>query len=184
MWTDEQTRPINPPASAVAGLFLEPTRVLGIEGPRVRVALPGRDVWAWLAVAGVYRPETGDLVLTVGHGGQHYVIGVLEATGSACLTFPGDVRLLAPHGRIHLTSAEGIHLEAPAVEVSAGRFELAARDVFQRLTNLYQSVGDLLQIRAGRSRTVIEGTAQSDAERTVIRSVKDTTIDGEQIRLG
>lgn len=184
MWTDEQVMHKATATAALPGLFLEPTEVRGIEGPRVRVALPDREVWALLAVAGVYRPQAGDRVLTVGNGGEYYVIGVLEATGSACLTFPGDVRLLAPNGRIHLTSGDGIHLDAPEVEINAGRFELAARDVFHRLTNLYQWVGDLLQIRAGRSRTVVEGTAQADAERTVIRSVKDTTIDGEQIRLG
>ena len=94
-----------------------------------------------------------------------------------CLTFPGDVRLLAPNGRIHLTSGEGIHLDAPEVGVTTGRFELAAREAFQRLTNLYQWVGDLLQVRAGRSRTVVEGTAHAEAERTLIRSVKETTID-------
>lgn len=170
--------------------FLGPTAVLGTEGPRVRVALPDREVWATTAVAGVYQPRPGDRVLTIGHAtegreAQYYVIGVLEtASDTATLTFPGDVRLLAPQGRIHLVAGEGVHIDAPETTITTGRFELAARDAFQRLTNLYQWVGDLLQTRAGRSRTVVEGTAHHDAERTVIRSVKDTTIDGEQIRLG
>ena len=189
MWTEAETMRgeagRSDATAALAGAtFLGPTRVCGVEGPRVRVALPDREIWALLAVAALYRPQTGDQVLTIGHAGQYYVIGVLESSASTCLTFPGDVRLLAPNGRIHLTSGEGIHLDAPEVGVTTGRFELAAREAFQRLTNLYQWVGDLLQVRAGRSRTVVEGTAHAEAERTLIRSVKETTIDGEQIRLG
>lgn len=184
MLTEERVRPNEATSPSLSGLLLEPTEVTGTEGQRVRVALADREVWALLAVAGVYRPEAGDRVLTVGHGGHFYVIGVIESHGSSVLTFPGDVRLLAPNGRIHLTAGDGIHLDAPEVEVNTGRFTLAARDAFQRLTNLYQWVGDLLHVRAGRSRTMVDGTAQADAGRTVIRSVQDTTIDGEQIRLG
>lgn len=170
--------------------FLGPASVLGTEGPRVRLALPDREAWALTAVAGLYRPRVGDRVLAIAHAAagadpEYYVIGVLEsASDTATLTFPGDVRLLAPQGRIHLAAGQGVHIDAPETTITTGRFELAAREAFQRLTNLYQWVGELLQVRAGRSRTVVTGTAQHDAERTVIRSEKDTTIDGEQIRLG
>jgi hypothetical protein len=54
----------------------------------------------------------------------------------------------------------------------------------QRLENAFQWVKDLLQVRAGRSRAVVDGTHHQLAERTFIRSEKETKVDGEKIYLG
>lgn len=172
-----------------ATTFLAPTRVVGTEGGRIRVALPDRHVWARLAIPYLYQAAVGDEVLTIGRpteeGGEaFFVIGVLESAGPARLTVPADFTLSAPHGAIRLDSGEAVALEAPRVELRAGAIEMVARSLTQRLENAYQWVRELFHLDAGRSRSVIAGASYHQAERTVIKAEKDVSIDGDKILLG
>lgn len=168
------------------GLHLGPATVSRASGRRVLVRRAGgeADEWAELALASPYQPVAGDVVLVVAQEERAYVIGVLQGRGPSVLAFPGDVTISAPKGAVHLDAAKGVTLSAPAVEIRAEAIEMEATTLTQRIESAFQWVKDLLQIRAGRLRSVVEGSAHQMAERTFIRSEKETKVDGEKIYLG
>lgn len=167
-------------------LYLGPATVSRTLGKRALVRRPESPLeqWADLALAFPYQPAPGDLVLVAAQEERTYVIGVLNGRGPTLLPFPGDLTLSAPDGRIRLQSGQGVSLEAPTIELSADKVELESRSFVQRLESAYLWVKDLVQVRAGRSRTVVDGALHQTAERTLIRSERETKIDGEQIQLG
>jgi len=168
------------------GLHLGPATVGRAVGRRVQLRRAGQDAdeWAELALAFPYQPAPGDVVLVVAQDERAYVIGVLQGRGPSVLAFPGDVTLSAPKGALHLDAANGVTMTAPTVEMRAEKIELEATTLTQRIDSAFQWVKDLLQVRAGRSRTVVDGTSHQLAERTFIRSEKETKVDGEKIYLG
>jgi len=168
------------------GLRLGPATVSRSVGRRVQLRREGQDAedWAELALAFPYQPVPGDVVLVVAQEERAYVIGLLHGGGPSVFAFPADVLLSAPNGAIRLDAAKGVTVNAPAVEMRAETIELEARTMTQRIESAFQWVKDLLQVRAGRSRTVVDGTAHQLAERTFIRSEKETKVDGEKIYLG
>jgi hypothetical protein len=168
------------------GLYLGPATVTRALGRKALVRRPEgiEETWAELALAYPYQPAPGDLVLVVAQEERSYVIGVLQGRGPSVLSFPGDVTLSAPQGSLHLDAGKTVTLSAPEVEVRAETVDLEAKTMSQRLENAYQWVKDLLQVRAGRSRAVVDGTHHQLAERTFIRSEKETKVDGEKIYLG
>jgi hypothetical protein len=168
------------------GLYLGPATVTRALGRRALVRRPERieESWAELALAFPYQPAPGDLVLVAAQEERSYVIGVLQGRGPSVLSFPGDVTLSAPQGSIQLDAGKTLALSAPEVEIRAERVDVEAKTMSQRLENAFQWVKDLLQVRAGRSRAVVDGTHHQLAERTFIRSEKETKVDGEKIYLG
>jgi hypothetical protein len=167
------------------GLHLGPATVSRTAGRRVQLRREGQEAeeWAELALAFPYQPAPGDVVLVVAQE-RAYVIGVLQGRGPSVLAFPGDVTLSAPKGAVHIDAAKGVTVNAPAVEMRAETIEFEATTLTQRIESAFQWVKDLLQVRAGRSRTVVDGTSHQLAERTFIRSEKETKVDGEKIYLG
>ncbi len=163
---------------------LGPAIVRGGEGPHLRVTLAGRETWAELALALPYRPEAGDRVLVIGQEGRHYVIGVLQASGPARWSFPGDVEIAAPQGTLTVSAGRGVTVKGPRVTLRGERIEAVARTVVQQCANAYQRVRELMQVRAGRSRTLVEGSSIQKAERTWVLSSRETKIDGSQVLLG
>jgi len=168
------------------GLRLGPAVVSRAAGRRVllRRADSAADEWAELALAFPYQPSAGDVVLAVSQEDRSYVIGVLQGRGPSVFAFPGDVVLSAPQGAMRFDAGKGVSMTAPSVELRADTIELEARTLTQRIESAYHWVKDLLQVRAGRTRTVVEGTSHHLAERTFIRSEKETKVDGEKIYLG
>ena len=168
------------------GLHLGPATVVRAVGRRVQLRRDGQEAeeCAELALAFPYQPAAGDVVLVVAQEERAYVIGVLQGRGPSVLAFPGDVTLSAPRGSIQLDAAKGVAVNAPAVEMRAETIELEAKTLTQRVESAFQWVKDLLQVRAGRSRTVVDGTSHQLAERTFIRSEKEVKVDGEKIYLG
>ena len=168
------------------GLHLGPATVSRAAGRRVQLRREGQEAeeWADLALAFPYQPAPGDVVLVVAQEERAYVIGVLQGKGPSVLAFPGDVTLSAPRGAVHIDAAKGVTVNAPSVEMRAETIELEATTLTQRIESAFHWVKDLLQVRAGRSRTVVDGTSHQLAERTFIRSEKETKVDGEKIYLG
>jgi hypothetical protein len=168
------------------GLRLGPATVVRVSGRRVllRRSDDALEEWAELALASAYLPVPDDVVLAVGQDDRVYVIGVLQGRGPSVMAFPGDVTISAPQGAVRLDAGKGVTLSAPSIELQAGEIEVDAKTWTQRLETAYQWVKDLLQVRAGRSRTVVDGTAHQMAERTYIRSEKEVKVDGEKIYLG
>lgn len=168
------------------GLRLGPATVRRVSGRRLllRRADDAAEEWAELALAFPYLPVPDDVVLAVGQDDRVYVIGVLQGRGPSVMTFPGDVTLSAPQGAVRIDAGKGVTMSAPAIEMRADEVEIEAKTLSQRIESAYQWVKDLLQVRAGRTRTVVDGTAHQLAERTFIRSEKETKVDGEKIYLG
>jgi len=168
------------------GLYLGPATVCRAVGKRVQLRRPEHpaEEWADLALAFAYQPAPGDVVLVAAQEDRVYVIGILQGRGPSVMTFPGDVTLCAPQGSIHLDAAAGVTTTAPSVEIRADSLEIEARSLVQRFENAFQWVRDLFETKSGRSRIVTEGTHLQMAERTFIRSEKESKIDGEKIYLG
>jgi hypothetical protein len=168
------------------GLRLGPAVVARSAGRRVQVRRADSAVeeWAELALAFPYQPAAGDVVLAVSQDERVYVIGVLQGRGPSVFAFPGDVVLSAPQGAMSFDAGKGVRMSAPSIELHGGSIELEAKTLTQRIESAYHWVKDLLQVRAGRSRTVVEGSSHQLAERTFIRSEKETKVDGEKIYLG
>lgn len=168
------------------GLYLGPATVCRATGRRVQLRRPeqAREEWAELALAFPYQPIAGDVVLVAAQEERVYVIGVLQGRGPSVLAFPGDVTLSAPQGSIHFDAAKAVTTTAPAVEVRADSMDIEAKSLVQRFGSAFQWVKDLFETKSGRTRIVTEGTHLQIAERTFIRSEKESKIDGEKIYLG
>jgi hypothetical protein len=164
--------------------FLGAAKVLDVLDSRVALEMPDRKVWATVALAGLYRPVSGDVVLAIGGEGGYYVIGVLSASGPTVITSNGDLSLLAANGSIHLVSTKGISARSPAMRFHAGRLEFVARSAFERFNTAYSWIKDNLQLRTGRMRTSVKESYHLGADRIVQKARKDVTIDGDSINLG
>jgi len=167
-----------------ATTYLGPARVLGIGGGRAKIAVNNAEVWAVVALNGLYQPAVGDLVLAIAGGRDWYVIGVIDGHGMTALTAPGDIAIRAPRGRIQLTAAKGVTLRSPEVTVQAGRLELNARSVFERFTDATRWVRDAFHLRAGRLRSQVEGDYDLRADRITEVAENAVKIDGSKIHLG
>jgi Protein of unknown function (DUF3540) len=163
--------------------YLGQATVLRIESERVLLALPYGDAWARSALAYPYHPALGDVVLVVGDEDAAYIIGVLSGTGRTVLVVEGDLELRSS-GRMKLTSEECVEIESPHILVKADKLETFARTVFERAVSSYRWVKEVLQLQAGRTRTLVDGHATLQAERITQQAEKDVKIDGRQVYLG
>lgn len=165
--------------------YLGPAEVLAVEPHRVHLKLPTAGaVWAQLALAFSYEPQTGDQLLVIGNADGHYVIGVLQGRGTARMTFPGDVELRSTGGSVRVAAAEGVEIEAPQVALRARRVQLFARSMVEQLGNLYQTVTEVLNVRAGAAHTMVEGTSYTQAKRATLLTENEVNINGKKINLG
>ncbi len=169
--TDETTR-------------LGPAHVTGAEGGRVRALFEGGEIEAVNALAFPWTPRAGDVVLVISQEDAHFIIGVLHTQGDFTFNFPAGVTFRAPRGAMNFHSGESVDLHAPEVRVTAGNLTFLAGKLTEKVTSAFRWVKDLVQLKAGRSRTVIEGTSHERAQRRVIRADKDVRVNGERIHLG
>jgi hypothetical protein len=63
-------------------------------------------------------------------------------------------------------------------------YELVADRLVERSRNSVREVAELLQTSAGRARHLVRTTFSLRSRRSVLRSKKDTSIDGKRILLG
>jgi Protein of unknown function (DUF3540) len=73
---------------------------------------------------------------------------------------------------------------AESLVTNVARYELTAEEVVTTASRLMHQVSDLVQTRAGRIRTLVQGAHSLYAERHAIVSEGDTSIDGKRIHLG
>src|SRR5690606_304696 len=78
----------------------------------------------------------------------------------------------------HIASA------AESLVVNVERYEITAERIVEQARHAARNVSDLLLTRAGRGRTLVERAHSLYADRHVIVSEGDTTIDGKRIHLG
>lgn len=212
MTTTSSALPVGDPAASlpvealVLGLDEDRVRVRPAAGGageiRARVAVPG------------YLPAEGDRVIVQRvEGGGAYVLGVVrasrtpvvvtpagasasvegetialrDAAGRLLLTLDGatgelrleaqkDLRLSAPSGQVVV--------EASAMSLSTGHYELRAERIVERATDVFRTVESLLETRARHLRAVVSRTLELAGRRTSITSEEDTRVDGKRVLLG
>lgn len=165
--------------------YLGPGRVLSVGPPEVEVELGhGERVTAQMALTFPYSPVVSDVLLVIGRGGDHYVIGVLHGTGRSTLSFQGGVEVRAQGGPLTLSSDQGVNIRGPEVEVETGKLRMIAGSVAQKFTSLYQRVRDSLNVHAGQAVTIVEDRSLLTAKNASIVTEDTMTINGNEIHLG
>lgn len=159
-----------------------PATVLRTQGARLRVLRDGRELEALNALAFPYAPGQGDVVLVIGEE-PAYVIGVLQAQGDMKLQFPANVHMHAK-GAFQFSSGERIELQAPEAKVTAGKWEVVARTLSEKVHNAVRWVKDLASLKAGRRKVSVEGANIERAERHLLKAKKEVRVNGERIHLG
>jgi hypothetical protein len=165
--------------------YLGPGHVIRVEPHEVEVEIRGGErVRAQMALAFPYAPEPGDVLLIIGKGEDHYIIGLLQGTGKTALSFQGAVDLRAQGGPLTLSSDQGVAIRGAEVEVEAGKLRMIAGSAVQKFTSLYQRVRDALSVRAGQAHTVVDDRSFMTAKNASILTEEAMTINGSEIHLG
>jgi len=165
--------------------YLGPACVAEVHGRQVTMELPNGEIrTATLALAYLYEPAPGDVLLVVGKEESYYAIGVLHGTGRAVLAFHGDVDLRAVDGTLRLSGARGVKVEGAEIELHAGKLRMVAGAVVQKFESVFQRVTSLLNVHAGKSHTVVDGPSFAQSESAAILTRDVMTINGKEIHLG
>jgi hypothetical protein len=165
--------------------YLGPAEVVAVEAGAVTVELPGGPaVEARLALALPYEPAIGDVLLVIGKGGAHYVIGVLHGAGRTALALHGDVALHAVDGTLSLTGDKGVEVRGPEIDVQTGKLRMVADAVVQKFASVWQRVSSVLSVHAGQTHTVVDGGTFAQSKSATILTEQTVTINGKEIYLG
>ena len=70
------------------------------------------------------------------------------------------------------------------VQLVAKRVETIAETVIEKAKNTYRRVDDLVQLTAGRVKTLVDSTFHLKSKRVYLKAKKDVKIDGDRIHLG
>ncbi|MCA9630209.1 MAG: DUF3540 domain-containing protein [Myxococcales bacterium] len=149
------------------------------------------------APTGAYAEHRGSLLSLFDSSGR-LLVRYDSESGALELRSPADLHLSAPNGSVRLSAAEHVELRAPRATIDAdelalsgratqmdfGRLELRGERVLSRVAEAFIDVERVAETRAKRLRTLVESTLELIAQRTTIRSAKDTRIDGKRVLLG
>lgn len=159
--------------------------VTAVRGSTVTVALAGgAEVSAELALALPYAACEGDVLLVIGDGAEHFVIGVLAGRGKTSLELQGNVSLRAVGGVLELAGDEGVRVEGPQVEVKADKLHVIARSVVETFASLFQRVTDVLHVHARQEVSIVDEGSYRQAKTAAIQTEETVTINGKEIHLG
>ncbi len=125
-------------------------------------------------------------------------LGVIDSSGSTVSELKADTRHLrltspevgitAARGDFQLTETrfigEQIQGTVKHVRLIANKVETTAKTIVQKATNVYRTVEKLMQLRAGRQRSIIESTHDLKARNIYARATEDFKVQGDQIHLG
>jgi hypothetical protein len=165
--------------------FLGPGRVMAVAPHEVEVEIrSGERVSAQMALSIPYSPQPGDILLVIGKGEDHYVIGVLHGTGKTSLAFQGAVDLRAEGGPLTLSSDQGVIVRGPEIEVETGKLRMFAGAVVQKFTSVYQRVRESLNVHAGQAHTIVDDRSFLTAKNASIVTEEAMSINGKEIHLG
>ncbi len=174
-----------PTALQRASDYLGPARVTRAEPHEIEVELrQGFRVEAQMALAFPYAPAVGDVLLVIGKGDEHYVIGVIQGAGLSRLTLPGAVELRAEGGPLTLSSDHSVAIRSRAVEVEADKLTTFAGAVVEKLDSVHQRVTGTIDVRAGETHTIVDGDSLLTAKNASIVTEEAMSINGDEIHLG
>ncbi len=174
------------PAPSPEGVSLGPAvvaRLLPAGAVEVRLA-DGSMRAASFAMPIRYEAREGDSLLVIGSADGWFVIGVLSGAGETRLEFQGDVSIRSIAGELRLRAGRAVHIDAPELSFHGRTIGMIADAVVQRFVTLRQRVTELLEVHASESRTTVEGTAYTQANRATILTREDVVINGKAIHLG
>jgi hypothetical protein len=167
------------------GDYLGPGYVVAVEPHEVTVEIRGGErARAQMALSIPYAPAISDVLLIIGKGDEHYVIGVLHGSGKTSLTFEGAVDVRATGGPLTLSSDQGVAIHGPEVEIQSGKLQVFADAVVERFGSLYQRVRDALNIHTGKAHTVVDDASFMTAKNASIVTEETMSINGNEIHLG
>lgn len=140
-------------------------------------ATPAQITTASGAAVQVARTAGGEVVQLHSRDGS-LVVEYHPASGKTVVNVAeGDLEFRTEKGNIVFQSARKISLRAR-------RLETQADTVTAKAKNVYQSVEELDQLQAGRTRTLVEGSCHLQARDAFLNAGEDFKIDGKQIHLG
>ena len=70
------------------------------------------------------------------------------------------------------------------VQLIVSKIESVAETVMAKAQNVYRTVVELSQLKAGRQRTLIDTTSHTKAHKTIVKSETDFKVKAEKIHLG
>ncbi|MCA9640020.1 MAG: DUF3540 domain-containing protein [Myxococcales bacterium] len=146
---------------------------------------------------GAYAERTGSTLALYDNAGR-LLVNYDTQSGTLELRATADLHLAAPAGSVRVSAGRRIELSAPeaelagrqlslrgdATQVDFGRLELRGERLLTRVAEAFVDVERVAETRAKRLRTLVESTLELFAQRTSIRSEKDTRVDGKRILLG
>lgn len=112
----------------------------------------------------------------------------LRMTGTETRVQSGHIKVTGRRGDVSLERARyrGQRLDSCIAEVRAvaGRLESVVGTLIEKAKDAYRKVEGLSQLRAGRTRTLVDGTCHLKAGRANLKAEKEFKVDGSTIHLG
>jgi len=175
-----------PQAGSLPASLVGPATVLEGGATHVRVRLQnGQETEAQLALAFLYQPQAGDVLLVICPEGACYGIGVLYAQGTPGISVAGDLSLHAVGGKLKLVGDEGVLIHTPnEATLSAGTLKTIATDVVDKVGTVTSWIKKQLNVRAGEETRVIEGTQTTRSKRSYHLAEDAIKVDAHQVHLG
>jgi hypothetical protein len=119
-------------------------------------------------------------------GGE--VTSALKLDAKRLQTISPELKVAAQQADIRIKDAEyrgeDLSAEVGAVKMTARRIEVLAECVIEKAKNVYRTVEELLQSRAGRMRTLVRGFCHLKARKAFFKTDEEFKVDGEKIHLG
>lgn len=172
------------PAAGVED-YLGPADVTRVSAGSVEATLPGGGaITARMALAVPYQPVAGDVLLVIGKGQDHYVIGVLRGQGQTRLALQGDVDLHATDGTLRLSADKGVRISGPEVGIETRRLGVVAGSLVEHLSSVVRRVTGLLSVQAGDAHTIAGGSIVQQSKNASILTEETVTVNGRQVHLG
>lgn len=142
--------------------------------------------------SGASAEVSGELVVLRDRRGAVVVVFDAERGSAEVFAPSGDLTLAAPSGKVVLRAgtavevhaAERTELRSSEVVIAAGKLDIRAQRIVERAEEVYREIEGLLQVRAGRVRSIVRDAYHLLAKRTRIVSEEDTSVDGKRVLLG
>ena len=113
-----------------------------------------------------------------------YGIGLLAGSGSLDLASQGDISLHAIGGALRIRADRGMRIEAPVVDIEAGKLTMLATRLAQNCGELFIRVRGLMSQQAERAHLAVQRSAITHAGRAIVVARDSVEVNGKRINLG
>jgi hypothetical protein len=97
----------------------------------------------------------------------------------------GDIEFIARTGNIAFSAGREVIISGQsAVKIETPRLQVLVQTLMEKAKNIFRTVEQLSQIKAGRIRTLVDETYFFKAKKAFIKSDEDYKINAEKIHLG